>query len=205
MAHESWLVTGDRSKQPIVVAPGAADAHGAVTQVDNALGKFSGPVPAWFRVVERLGYWWYGICVVVGVVLGLLLVPAETQWKISWGFALGFLAAPLSGAILYRLARLQARAAGFPTTAKALADAKGTARPTNGEVHKHVTTVLGADPALESRVHRLAWRAAGDDGSARKELEGLWEKADPEAAAALADKFAAIRAENARLEEQGKI
>ncbi|MGH3588707.1 MAG: hypothetical protein ACRDQ0_20555, partial [Pseudonocardia sp.] len=118
---------------------------------------------------------------------------------------LGFIAAPLSSAVLYYLARLQARAAGFPTTAKALADVEDAARPSNGEVLKQVTTVLSAEPALEARVHRLAWQAARGDGSARKELEGLWEKADPTAAAALAEKFAGIDAETARLKEQGKI
>jgi len=205
MAEPSWLVTGARSKRPIVVAPGAEDAAAAVTQVDNALDRFSGPVPGWFRALERLGYWWYGVCIVVGVAAALAFVPAELRWKVAWGVAFGLVATPVTSALAYYLARLQARSAGFPTPAAALADVKGVALPSNGEVRKQVTTVLAADPALEGRVHRLAWQAARNDGSARTELEGLWEKADPQAAAALAEKFDRIRAENARLQDEGKI
>src|SRR6478609_7955396 len=132
MAQPSWLITGERSKRPIVVAPGVDGADAAVTQVDNALDRFSGPVPGWFRAVERLGYWWYGVCIVVGVAVALALVPAELKWKIAWGIAFGLIATPVTSALGYYLARLQARAAGFPTVAKALSDVKGTARPSNG-------------------------------------------------------------------------
>ncbi|MGF0115711.1 hypothetical protein ACQFYA_05185 [Promicromonospora sp. Marseille-Q5078] len=195
MAQLSWMVTGVRSERPIVVAPGTDDAHDAVTQVDNALDKFSGPVPGWFRALERLGYWWYGVCTVVGIALSFLLVPAEPAWKFSWGFALGFLAAPVSGPVLYYLARLQARLTGYPDTAQALADVADAARPSTPDSARHVSAVLAARPALERRVHDLAWRAAAPDAAARKELEGLWETADPDAAALQKRQVAALEAE----------
>ncbi|PJI94972.1 hypothetical protein [Luteimicrobium subarcticum] len=95
---------------------------------------------------ERLGYWWY---------------------------AVGLLAAPVTGPILCYTARLQARVAGFPSAAKALADVRDIARPSDGDVLEQVTTVLGQDPRLEHTVHRLAWRVAGHEGTARSELEAL--------------------------------
>lgn len=58
-----------------------------------------------------------------------------------------------------------------------------------------VGTVLGHDGGLEGAVHRLAWRAAGGDASARKELEAAWEAAAPDAAAARAEKVARLQAE----------
>jgi hypothetical protein len=197
MAQLDWLHVGVRSDQPIVTAPGVTDT-GEVAQVDAALDGFSGKVPGWYKLIEKVGLGWYAICVAVGLAISLAFSPAELHWKIAAGFTIGLVVAPPSLWLARLLAKLQARATGEPGTDRALAALADRARPVTGETKYEVETVLAKDPSLERRVHQLAWRTT-DEAAARKELEGLWEKADPEAAAARAAKFAEVDAKIAAL------
>jgi hypothetical protein len=197
MAQLDWLHVGVRSDQPIVTAPGVVDA-GEVAQVDAALDGFSGKVPGWYRLLEKVGLGWYAICVAIGLAVALAFSPAELHWRIAAGVTIGLVVAPPSLWLARLLARLQARATGEPSTKQALAAVADRARPVNGETRYEVETVLAKDPSLERKVHQLAWRTP-DDSGARKELEGLWEKADPEAATARAAKFAEVDAKIAAL------
>lgn len=196
MTQADWLITGERTKRPVVVAPGtddAAAAAAAVKQVDAALDGFAGPVPGWYRAVERLGYWWYPVCVVVGLVLAFALAPARVEWQISLGLLVGLVGARGSGMVFWFLARLQARgSSGFGSTAKALAAAADVARPSDADTGTEVAAVLAKDPALESRVHLLVWQAADEQDGARQQLDALWEKADPEGAARRAAHLAEV-------------
>ncbi|GHH71833.1 hypothetical protein [Promicromonospora soli] len=203
MAQLDWLHVGVRSDKPIVTAPGVTDT-GAVTQVDDALDGFSGKVPGWFKALEKIGYWWYAICVIAGLAFSLALSPAEMAWKIAAGLTIGLVAAPVTSGLLRLLAKAQARAGGESGTERALAVLADRARPVSGETKFEVEAVLAKDPSLEHRVHQLAWRAT-EDPAARKELESLWEMADPAAAAARAAKFAELDAKIASLKQnQGK-
>jgi hypothetical protein len=196
-AAPDWLVTGPRSRKQIVVAPGArdgADTGRAVALVDDALRGFPGRVPAWFRLLERVGYWWWAVCLVAGLAIGLAFNPNEMKWKIASGLTLGLGGAPITGALLWTVAWLQARVFGPGGTAAVLASVVDAARPSNGDVLKHVTVVLARRPQLETRLHDLAWRAAANDGRARRELEDMWAEEEPEAAAALAAQFAELKA-----------
>jgi hypothetical protein len=204
MAQLDWLHVGVRSDKPIVTAPGVTDTAAVVTLVDAALDGFAGNVPGWFKVLEKIGYWWYVICVVIGLAFSLAFSPAEMHWKIAAGFAIGLVGAPVTGGLLLLLAKLQARATGEPGTERALTAVADRARPVSGETKYEVETVLAKDPSLERRVHQLAWRTT-EDAAARKELEMLWEQADPDAAAARSVKVAEVEAKIAALKQnQGK-
>jgi len=194
-ARVDWLVDGSRSGRAIVTAPGRTDVGDAVVRVDAALDGFAGPVPGWFRGLERLGFWWYVICVVVGVGITLAVGPASVVWRVASGVTLGLILAPVSLVLLRALARGGSRADGAASPAQALAHAAAHARPVNGEIVMQVGTVLGRDAGRADAVHRMAWRAAGGDASARKELEAAWEAAAPDAAAARAEKVARLQAE----------
>ena len=204
MGQLDWLHTGVRSDKPIVTAPGATDTGDAVTRVDAALDGFAGKVPGWFRGLEKIGYWWYAICVVLGLVVGLTANPSEIEWRIASGIMIGLLVAPVSLLLLRLLAKAQARASGAPSTERAIAAVADRARPVTGETKFQVDAVLAKDPGLERTVHQLAWRTT-QDAAATKELEGIWEKTHPEAATARAAKFAEIDAKVAALKQnQGK-
>ncbi|MFC8731953.1 hypothetical protein ACFT5B_05790 [Luteimicrobium sp. NPDC057192] len=204
MADVSWLVTGTRSGRPIVVAPGGADPSDAVVRVDAALDGFAGPVPRWYRATEQIGYWWVAIWVVLAVAVTLTTSPASLPWRIASGMTIGLLVTPISLALYRLVARAQARAAGAGSTDEALRRAADRARPSTPDSARQVAAVLAADPRSERRVHDLAWRAAKPDPAARKELEGLWEKADPERAALAKRQVAQLQAELDQLKADGK-
>lgn len=195
MAQVSWLVQGTRSQRSIITAPGAADVDDAVVRVDAALDGFPGHVPGWFRGLERLGFGWYAVCVVVGTGVSLALSPAEPVWRIASGITLGLIVAPLTIVLSRMLAKWQARATGSSSTAQALVDAADAARPVNGEIAMQIATIVENDPGRATAVHRTAWRAAAGDVAARKELEAAWESAAPDAAAARAAMVAKLQAE----------
>jgi hypothetical protein len=203
VAQVSWLVMGGRSGRPIVVGPAADDATDAVTRVDGALDGFAGPVPRWFEVTEKIGYGWFAIWMAVGLVVALVASPAALQWRIASGLMIGLIVAPISIALFRLVARAQSRAQGAPTTERALRDAAGRARPTTPDTVRQVEVVLATSPHAEHRVHDLVWRAAAPDPAARKELEGLWEKADPEAAALQKRQMAQLQAEIDDLRSEG--
>ena len=204
MAQVDWLHTGTHSEKDIVTAPSAGDVDDAVARVDAALDGYTGKVPGWFTAIKKLGYWWYAVCIAVLLVLALVLVPAGIGFRLTIGIVGGVVAAPLSGWALLLLAKLQSRSTGAASTEQALADVADRARPVTGETRYQVETVLDRTPDLEKKVHQLAWRSS-QDAEARKSLEGLWEKAAPEEAAARAARIAEVEAGIADLKAQGKI
>lgn len=204
MAEASWLVTGSRSGRPIVLAPGGAEASAAAARVDAALDGFAGPVPGWFRAVERTRAGWFVLWMALGVVLTLLTSPATLAWQIASGLTIGLVVAPVSLVLLRLLARAQARARGASSTDQALRDVAGLARPTTPDAARQAAAVLASDPRSEPRVHDLVWRAAKPDAGARKELEALWEKADPTTAAVQRRQLAQLQADVDQLKADGK-
>lgn len=195
MAQVTWLRKGELSGRPIVAAPGLRDPRPAALQVDSALARFPGAVPAWYLAGRRVRYWLIPVALAVGVAVCLAVVPAEPTWQVAWGLMFGLAAVPVGGSIGYAIAQLQTRAAtGFRSPDRSLADAADKARPTDDDVVTQVTTLLREDPSLEAQVHELAWRTARPDAAARRRLEALWESADPAAAKARATDLAALQA-----------
>lgn len=192
MAEPDWLHTGPRSGKAIMTAPGGTPARAAVEQVDAALDGWSGPVPGWYRVVSRIGYWWILLCLGGGLVIGLVAGPDAMEWKIASGLMIGIVAIPVGGVVLRLLARAQSKAGGAGSPDAALAQVADQARPMSGDVRRAVDAVLSADPQQGAQLHRLAWRS-NEDESVLRQIDDLWRQADPEA-------VAARDAETARLE-----
>lgn len=210
MAQPGWMRTGKHSKKYIVTAPGATDVGEAVERVDAALEGYAGKVPGWFAAVQKLGYWWYGICIVVALALMFTVGSGNVSFKVASAVFLGVVGAPVTGWILLTLAKLQSRITGAPSAKQALAEFADRARPISEETRSQVETVLAKDPSLEPKLHRLAWNITPDRHStenpgARKELEGLWAEADPEGAAEVAALVAEMDAKIAALKAKGTI
>jgi hypothetical protein len=209
MAQASWLVQGARSQRSIITAPGATDVDDAVVRVDAALDGFPGPVPRWFRGLERVGRWWYVVCLAVTVPVAIAVAPADMAWRVAAGLSSGLILAPLSGMILHQMAKLHSRVGGSPSTQESLARTTDAARPAPGTVVQQAESILRTDPHLEPTVHRLSWRAAepatSDGQTAAMELFSLWQEVDPRAAAAQVAEIEQIRASIRELKEQGKL
>jgi hypothetical protein len=204
MAQADWMITGARQPRPVVLAPGSTADAADAARVDAALDGFPSGVPAWFRGLERIGYWWYGVCVVAGVLICLAVVPAPLEWRIATGLGAGFVAAPATGAALNVIAHLWSRARGPWSPQEAITRLQDRARPSDGETDKRVAAILAAKPALEARVHDVVWRQAGGEAGARHELTGLWEKEAPEEAARQAALIADVRAKIDGLTSRGE-
>ncbi|MCT2585768.1 hypothetical protein [Actinophytocola gossypii] len=202
MGQPGWLYTGEVSERSIVTAPGAGDVGDAVVLVDAAVAGFCGKVPGWFRAVQRLKYWWYAVCIAVGLAVGLVFVPTPVEWRLTAGLTAGLVLTPVSGAVLGLVARRQTRVQGVRRPERLLAKVAGRARPVADTVREQIVTVLARDPGLDATVHELAWRSAKE--GARRELDELWKKADPRAAAARAAKIAEVTARVDDLKDQGK-
>ncbi len=209
MAQVSWLVQGARSQRSIITAPGATDVDDAVVRVDAALDGFPGPVPRWFRGLERLGRWWYVICLAVTVPVAIAVAPADMAWRVAAGLSSGLILAPVSGMILHQVARLHSRVGGSPSAEQSLSDAADAARLAPGTVVRKAEAILRKDAGLEPTIHGLSWRAAAqetpDARSAAQELLSLWEQADPEGAAAHVAEMERVRASIRDLKEPGDL
>jgi len=195
MAKVGWLVR--RSDHVIITAPGAPPGTGpAVARLAEALDGFSGRKPAWFRLLERLGYWWYLVCMVATAVLFAFFARNGLVMNLVYGFFAGITVAVVTAVVLTGIAHLQARLIGGKSAEQAKRDVAELARP-GGGVAERVEAILAKDPSLEQRVHHLAWQAAEIHGMERStaddELTELWEAADPVAAAELEAELRKIR------------
>src|SRR5690606_16024512 len=185
----SWLVTAPRSGKVIVIAPGQpAGADDAVARIDAELGGATGAEPSWFTALQKLGYWWYAICIAVGILVLLLVSDASVALRVGSGIGVGIVLAVVSSLVLGTIARAQARSGTSADTTPSALEAGGVARLAWGTIPEQVTAILTKDPALDERVHVRAWRAARattpDGQDALEELTALWTEADPHAASA---------------------
>ncbi|MCD0447320.1 hypothetical protein LO763_27260 [Glycomyces sp. A-F 0318] len=198
MAGVSWIVRPKGSEHVIITAPDAPVGVGdAVDRLQAALDGFPGRKPVWFRPLERLGYWWYPICMVAMAVAVAFAGPRELGLNIAYGLGAGVTVAVLSGMVLTGLAHLQSRLTSGRTVEQAVKEVAPLARGAGG-VADRVEAILARDPAREREVHLLAWRAAGvgtpHRGRADDELDELWKLADPAGAAAREAKIREIEA-----------
>jgi hypothetical protein len=184
MADVDWLVQGRRSATPIITAPGV-EADGAAQRLDAVLAGSSGEMPGWFKAVEKLGYWWYLLGVVVVVPIVVLVAPAEMWQRITSGIAGGVLLAILSSAIITSVARAQARSKAA-ADARSGGDLKQQARVAPLKARETVDAIVGRNARLEGQVHTLLWRSAlsatPDGAAAQKELDALLVTVAPETA-----------------------
>ncbi|MCH7230933.1 hypothetical protein L0U85_08730 [Glycomyces sp. L485] len=209
MAEIRWLVRTRRSEQTIITAPDApVEVGAAAEQLEAALDGFSGRKPAWFRPLERLGYWWYPICMVATTAAFVVAAPNSLGMNIAYGLGFGVTAAVVTGAILASIAHLQVRLTSGRTVEETVKEVAALARRAGG-VADRVEAVLAWDPALEREVHLLAWRAAEVDGpdrsAADRELDELWKQADPVAAANREAKIREIEEGLAALRREGNL
>jgi hypothetical protein len=211
-----WLVRSRNAEETIIVitAPDAPVGVGAaVDRLEAALQGFSGRKPAWFAVLERLGYWWYPICMAAAAAVFVLFAENElgVGWNLAYGLGSGIGIAVITGAIAWTAAHLQARLTNGATVDELIREVAPLARP-GGSVVDRVDAILAWDPAREREVHDLAWRAAGigtpNRSAAERELDALWRRADPAGAAERDAMLLEIEATVAELRrkrlEQGK-
>ncbi|MEU6245982.1 hypothetical protein [Glycomyces sp. NPDC047010] len=208
MAEVGWLVRRSGSEHVIITAPDAASGVGeAVKRLEAALDGFPGRKPAWFRVLERVGYWWYLVCMVATAVVLALFGANGLVMNLVYGFFGGITVAVVTGGVLTGAAHLQARLGAGKSVEQARRDVAALARQ-GGGVAERVEAILAKDPSLERRVHLLAWDAAEigatDRSASDDELTGLWELADPAAAAELDEELRKIREMAARMDERKK-
>jgi hypothetical protein len=188
MAEKAWMVTGARSDEVIVTAPGAVTVDEAVRRLDDALAGFAGPVPGWYGVISRLGHWWYLVCALVAVPVTIVLVGGVTVRAVLYGLVATYGLALVSGLVMSRAAMSQSRRPDGRGRDQTVAEVAHVARPM--VMQDAVRAVLEQAPAREPEVHELAWRVAGghdaDGMAALRELIALWGVVDPQAAAAQA-------------------
>ncbi|MFB9660932.1 hypothetical protein ACFQS3_15735 [Glycomyces mayteni] len=208
MAKVGWLVRGRGSEQVIITAPDAGPGvREAVERLAEALDGFPGRKPAWFRVLERVGYWWYLVCMVATAAVFAVWGANGLALNLVYGFFSGVTVAVVTGVVLTGAAHLQTRIGGGKSAEQVRREVAALARP-GGGVAERVEAVLAKDPSLERRVHLLAWDAAEIHGVERSaaddELTDLWELADPAAAAELDEEMRRIREIAARLDKRKK-
>ncbi|MQM28114.1 hypothetical protein [Glycomyces albidus] len=206
MADVRWLIRTRQSAQVIITAPDAPVGVGAaVERLEAALDGYAGPKPAWFRALERLGYWWYAICMAATAAVFAAAAPNGVALNIAYGLGSGIAVAVVSGGLIAGAAHVQTRLTSGRTAQQTIAEAAPLARPA-GSVADRVEAVLAWDPSREHEVHRLAWDAAEagrpNRRAADEELDDLWRRADPEAAAAREATLRRIRAGLERPEQQ---
>lgn len=202
MATVSWLIRGERSEQTIITAPGAgAEAAAAAERLDLALNRFAGPMPTWYRLVQRTGYWWYPLCMLVCAVVLVAIPGGTTSGRVVAGLGLGVLVAPLSGAAMTSVARAVTRGRSNTTPENITKKLRGVARRGYDTFHETVDIVLEHDPSQEDRLHELLWRATKLSDSVLAEIESLIAEVAPDVAAA---RKAELKASIARWEEVRK-
>ncbi|THV42731.1 hypothetical protein [Glycomyces buryatensis] len=205
-----WIVEGERSGRPIIIAPTATSGiDDAVRRMDLAFDGWAGPIPGWFKVLEKIGRWWYLIWVAIGIAVMALVVDREVWEYFVYGPVPGVFVATITGFLAYGLGHLQARISGGLGGRDAVIAALASQVRPGGAVKKMAVAALAADPAAEHYIHDLAWRAAGIGEANRvhatEELTQLWREADPEDAAAFDAKIADIEAKFKKLGDDGKI
>ncbi|WP_155830349.1 hypothetical protein [Glycomyces tenuis] len=209
MADVRWLIRTERSGQMIITAPDAPVGVGAAAErLEAALDGFAGKKPAWFRRLERLGYWWYPICMVATAAVFAFAAPNGLGMNIAYGLGFGVGAAVVSGGIAASVAHLQARLTSGRTVEETVEEVAPFARRAGG-VADRVESILAWDPGREREVHLLAWRAAEvgapNRSAADRELDELWKQADPAAAAEREAKIREIEEGIAELKRKGRI
>lgn len=192
VATVGWLVTGKYSDETIITAPDApADAATSVERLDLALHGFTRPLPAWYRVIGSTGYWWYLICMIVGVAVVLLVGTAPTGGQIAAGMGAGLLLALPSGWLLGAAARRADRRKSGTTPEKVARKLKSVAQKiTDGQDVADI--VLDRAPQREAEVHDLLWRSTTRSDAVLNEIEALIAQVAPALAAerkAAADDF----------------
>ncbi|WP_166845565.1 hypothetical protein [Isoptericola sp. BMS4] len=190
MTTVNWLTQGHRSDAIIITAPATPDetAATAANDLDGLLLRPTAEeLPGWFRRVQKLGYWWYLVCVVVTVPVFAALGSAPTGTRLAIGAGAGVTLALLSGAAMNSIAHAQARreaSAGARARRDSLRDVARVAPPRAQET---VPAILEAHPETEAELHRLVWRAAQhqtpDGRDALDHLERLLADAAPGVAA----------------------
>ncbi|MFD2797426.1 hypothetical protein ACFS27_27985 [Promicromonospora vindobonensis] len=210
MAQVNWLTKGERSGTTLITAPGTpAGVESGVERLDAALDGFTGPIPGWFRAFEKLGFWWYPICAVVGVLLVLLLVDPADAVRIASGMAISLVLAYLGAFALNVAAKAQARGRGHASSQQAIAEVDPLARIAPTGARALSDAVLGRDAGLEDQVHTLLWRSVktttADGAAASEELQALLARTAPEHAAGRAADAERLEQQIKRLKEDGKI
>lgn len=198
MAEVPWLIRTRKSQRVIITAPDAPVGVGAaVDRLAAALDGFTEAKPAWFRPLERLGYWWYPICMIAMVAVFVAFAPNSVSLNIAYGLGFGVGAAVFSGAIITSIANLQTRMTRGRTAEETIKEVATLARPAPG-VADRIEAILAWDPGREHEVHELAWRAAevGQPGrwAHDAELDALRKLADPTANAARDAKIREVQA-----------
>lgn len=206
MAEVPWIVDGPYSGKSIVTAPGASiDAR----RLDAALAGFAGSIPGWYRLLHRLGRWWYLVCVVAVCAVFVAWSPNGFWLSLAYGAGAGLPLAAVSGMLAYGLGRLQPRLVHRTTPEAVVREESARARQSALD-RKRIEAILDADPGLATEVHALVWHVSnpGDGGSkreARKRLDELWHLADPQAAAAFDAKIREIEEGIAKRKRDGEV
>ncbi|WP_454851545.1 hypothetical protein [Promicromonospora soli] len=204
MAKVDWLVIGLRSNQVMITAPGApGTAAQAVHELDAALLDPEEQMPGWFTAVQRTGYWWYLICMVIAVPIALVVIPTEIVGRIIGGLTGGLALAGVSSAVLTLLARIQARRATPRSHFSDVERLSTVVRVAPAGAQKVFDAVVERDARLEPEVHELLWRGAGhgsDREAAKADLDALLQRVAPDFAAqgAVDDEELAGRLEEVR-------
>jgi hypothetical protein len=184
VASVGWLVKGEHSDETIITAPDAPrDVGASVAKLDLALNGFTGPKPAWYRAIEKTGYWWYLICMIVGVAVVLPIGSAPIGGRVAAGMGAGILLAPISGALIGLAVRAADRRKSGTTPEKIERKLKRVARRIAPDAHGTVDLVLDRDPQREAQVHDLLWGTAAGSDAAFNEIEALIAEVAPEVAA----------------------
>ena len=181
MVSVNWISRGPRSGETILSAPGTAPDAASIARLDAARAGFAGPVPGWFRPVERLGSWWYlvlallacAVYLVVGAATGGIS-PVLIAVSLSAGLVIAVPARAAANSIAQSQSRKLGRSKGVPQT---IAGLDAVVRVAATGAQEAVDTLLSRDPSLEPRVHELLWRRArtnsSDGDAAAAELRAL--------------------------------
>lgn len=184
MATVGWLVKGKHSGKAIITAPDApAGVAASVERLDLALNGFTRPQPRWYLVIEKTGYWWYLICMIVGVAVLLFVPNTPIEYQIAAGMGLGLLVALPGGWLLRSVAQAVDRRKSGTTPEKVERKLKGVARRINTDAQSTVDTILDRAPQREADVHDALWRSAAGSDAAFSEIEALIAQVAPELAA----------------------
>lgn len=167
--HERpWLTRGERSEVVLILAPGVwtqyADA--AKHALDEASYDVTSPVkPRWYQHAERVGLVTFLVPAAVGVAV-VHTVTGNLPGSLASGLLSGWIFGPLLAGAMETVARQQAAASAAASAERILAEHTGLLRPLQPANLHVVGHLLDRGDMEETRLHHLAFQAAGTDGEA---------------------------------------
>jgi hypothetical protein len=177
--HERpWLTRGEESEVALILAPGVWPQYaGAATHaLDEASYDILSPVkPPWFQHAERLG----ALTFLATAALGFGVVHALTHTlpsSLAAALLSGWMFGHLLDGALETAARQQAGRAAAAHAQQVLTENTGLLRPLQPANLRVVGHLLDRGEVDETRLHHLAFQAAGTDSEADRaagELERL--------------------------------